>query len=178
MLENISSMKITYKISKKNLPVLNDYISEFICSFMYNSIIQSKTDSQCSLGNSLSYNESTQQLMEKIEKMQMKAVPNKDNMPRIFSFVVMDATMFLSTSILDIMKWKARMAKHQVRQRVPNELPTMNKSIPENSVSQMARQYRFFNPGILNKYFQRKESSLFSFSLYFYNWYFPNANFM
>lgn len=50
--------------------------------------------------------------MEKIEKMQMKAVPNKDNMPRIFSFVVMDATMFLSTSILDIMKWKARMAKH------------------------------------------------------------------
>lgn len=49
-----------------------------------------------------------------MENMQINAVPNNDNIPNIFSLVVIEATMFLSTSMRDIIKWKARIANHYV----------------------------------------------------------------
>lgn len=82
----------------------------------------------------------------------MKAVPNSDNIPNILILVVIDAIMFLSTSILDIMKLMNKMENHSGLYSVPSALPSTNSRIPENYVSYLAKQYILLIPGILNRY--------------------------
>lgn len=65
----------------------------------------------------------------------MKAVPSRDNMPKILILVVMEAIIFLSTSMLDIIMLMINMENHYGRYRLPSALPMMNKRMPENSVS-------------------------------------------
>ena len=65
----------------------------------------------------------------------MNAVPSRDSIPKIFILVVMEAIMFLRTSMLDIIMLMISIENHSGRYRVPRALPMMKSNIPENSVS-------------------------------------------
>lgn len=88
--------------------------------------------------------------MENMEKIPINAVPSKESIPSIFILVVIEAIMFLSTSMLDIIILIINIENHSGRYKFPRELPTMKSNIPENSVSYAAKQYKLLRPGILN----------------------------
>ena len=70
-----------------------------------------------------------------MEKMTIKAVPSSESMPNILILVVMDAIIFLSTSMLDIIMLIISIENHSILYRFPKALPIINSKIPENSVS-------------------------------------------